>query len=174
MAPLFFCADLHPNAARHSDFAMLEPRFRKAVSDDLPAIVAMLADDPLGQMRERPGLPLDDRYIRAYEAMIADPNQLPLVVTLSGRVAGYLQVSFIPGLSRLGTWRGQIESVRIHEAYRGQKLGEQLIRYAIGLCRERGCELVQLTTDKKRRQARRFYERLGFAVTHDGMKLTLE
>ncbi len=89
------------------------------------------------RLRERPGLPLDDRYIRAYEAMIADPNQFPLVVTLSGRVAGYLQVSFIPGLSRLGAWRGQIESVRIHEAYRGQKLGDQLIRHAIGLCRER-------------------------------------
>jgi ribosomal protein S18 acetylase RimI-like enzyme len=152
---------------------MTTPRFRPALADDLPAIIALLADDPLGQSRERPGLPLDPRYDEAFAAMAADPNQLPLVMTVDGTLAGYLQLTFIPGLSRLGAWRGQIESVRISSGSRGHGLGEALIRHAVDLCRRRGCTMVQLTTDKARADALRFYERLGFRSSHEGMKLDL-
>ncbi|MBR0653098.1 GNAT family N-acetyltransferase [Roseomonas terrae] len=149
---------------------MTGPAFRRATSADLPAIVALLADDVLGAARERPG---DPAYDDAFAAIDADPNQFLAVVEDGGRMIGCLQLSFIPGLSRMGLWRGQIESVRIAASHRGAGLGRRMFEWAIEQCRVRGCGLVQLTTDKARPDARRFYESLGFAASHEGMKLSL-
>ena len=148
--------------------------FRRARIDDLPAIIALLADDELGRTREDAGVPPNARYVEAFRAIDRDPNQLLAVVERAGAVIGCLQLSFIPGLSRLGMWRGQIESVRIAASQRGEGLGRAMFEWAIGECRQRGCELVQLTTDKSRPDARRFYESLGFSASHEGMKLALQ
>lgn len=147
--------------------------FRRATAADLPAIVALLADDVLGSAREDASSPPNPRYVEAFAAIERDANQMMAVVEQAGMVVGCLQLSFIPGLSRLGAWRGQIESVRIAASLRGSGLGRAMFEWAIGQCRERGCDLVQLTTDKARPDARRFYESLGFKATHEGMKLSL-
>jgi ribosomal protein S18 acetylase RimI-like enzyme len=147
--------------------------FRPATAGDLPAIVALLADDEFGRVREAAGPGLDAAYAAAFEAIAADPNQRCLVAEKAGSIVGYLQVTFIPGLSRRGAWRGQIESVRVAPSERGAGIGAAMMAEAIALCRGRGCALVQLTSDKRRRAAHRFYGRLGFAATHDGFKLAL-
>ncbi|MBO1040171.1 GNAT family N-acetyltransferase [Brucella pituitosa] len=146
---------------------------RKAIDADLTAIVAMLADDALGSTREDNSSPLNQCYTDAFKAIDSDPNQLLTVVEHDGKVVGCLQLSFIPGLSRKGMWRGQIESVRITSDIRGGGIGRQMIEWAIAQCRERGCGLVQLTTDKSRADAMRFYKSLGFVDSHEGMKLSL-
>ena len=112
-------------------------------------------------------------YTDAFSAIAKDPNQYLAVVEIDGVLAGCLQLTFIPGLSRLGMWRGQIESVRIAANQRGEGLGRRMFEWAIEECRQRGCELVQLTTDKSRPDALRFYESLGFVASHEGMKLSL-
>jgi ribosomal protein S18 acetylase RimI-like enzyme len=150
-----------------------EPLFRRAGAADLPAIVAMLADDALGQAREMARVPLDPRYVDAFDAIERDPNQLLVVAESDGTVVGCLQLSFIPGLSRLGMWRGQIESVRIAAAQRGGGLGRAMFEWAFAECRKRGCGLVQLTTDKTRPEALGFYTALGFVASHEGLKLVL-
>ncbi|MFD5946104.1 GNAT family N-acetyltransferase [Streptomyces collinus] len=144
---------------------------RAAISDDVPAIVAMLADDPLGAQRESP----DDLgpYLAALERLSADPNQRLVVAVRQGRVVGTLQLTIIPGLSRRGATRSIIEGVRIHADERGSGLGTQLIEWAIDASREQGCQLVQLTSDRTRTDAHRFYERLGFTASHTGFKLQL-
>jgi ribosomal protein S18 acetylase RimI-like enzyme len=147
--------------------------FRRATDADLPAIVALLADDPLGRLREDPASPPNPRYQSAFSAIDADPNQLLAVVERDGAVIGCLQLSFIPGLSRLGMWRGQIESVRIAAGHRGSGLGRAMFEWAIAECRTRRCGLVQLTSDKTRPDALRFYESLGFRASHEGFKLEL-
>ena len=153
---------------------MSDIAFRRATRADLPAIIALLADDPLGATREDPTDPPNPAYIDAFDAIDRDPNQYLAVVTADGAVIGCLQLSFIPGLSRLGLWRGQIESVRIAASHRGGGLGRRMFEWAIDECRQRGCGLVQLTTDKTRADALRFYESLGFQASHEGMKLALE
>lgn len=152
---------------------MLQLHFRTATADDLPALVALLADDALGQSREAAGLPLDARYLAAFEAIQADPNNELLLCELQGQLAGMLQLTFIPSLTRLGSWRAQIEGVRVAAACRGQGLGRKLVEHAVALARQRGCRLVQLTTDRQRPDALRFYEQLGFEATHTGLKLQL-
>jgi GNAT superfamily N-acetyltransferase len=147
--------------------------FRAARAEDLPAIIALLAEDVLGATREAPGPPPDPAYAAAFAAIAADPNQLLAVAEVAGEVAGTLQLSFIPGLARRGAWRGQIEAVRVAARHRGAGLGAEMFAWAIGQCRARGCSLVQLTTDKARADAHRFYERLGFRATHEGYKLAL-
>ncbi|MER6975913.1 GNAT family N-acetyltransferase [Streptomyces carpinensis] len=144
---------------------------RAAVAGDVPAIVDMLADDPLGAQRESP----DDLapYLAAFERLAADPNQQLVVAVREGRVVGTLQLSIIPGLSRRGSTRSIIEGVRIHADERGGGLGTQLIEWAIDASRRQGCRLVQLTSDKTRADAHRFYERLGFEASHTGFKLSL-
>ncbi len=146
---------------------------RRAEAGDLGAIVALLADDALGAARESLSDPPAQCYRDAFAAIASDPNQALLVAESEGRIVGCLQLSFIPGLSRRGAWRGQIESVRIASGRRGSGLGRRMIAHAIAECAGRGCGLVQLTTDKSRTEARRFYERLGFVASHEGMKLTL-
>ncbi|MFD8395688.1 GNAT family N-acetyltransferase [Streptomyces sp. NPDC059680] len=144
---------------------------RRATADDLPAIVAMLADDPLGAQRESP----DDMtpYRAALARLEADPNQHLVVAVRGDRVIGTLQLTIIPGLSRKGTTRALIEAVRVHADERGSGLGSLLIEWAIGTARRLGCRMVQLTSDKARTDAHRFYERLGFSATHEGFKLPL-
>ena len=143
---------------------------RRARAEEVPAIVALLADDALGRTRETPG---DPRYDAAFRAIDADPNQLLAVLVAEGDVAGTLQLTFIPGLSHLGAWRGEIEGVRIASALRGTGLGARLLEWAVEQCRARGCRLVQLTTNNARTDAQRFYARLGFQPSHVGFKRTL-
>jgi GNAT superfamily N-acetyltransferase len=143
---------------------------RRAVAEDVDAIVAMLADDPLGAKRERPG---DASYAEAFTAIDADPRQFLAVAVVDDEVVGTLQLTFIPGLSRLGATRALIEAVRVRSDQRGGGLGGRLIRWAIETARERGAAMVQLTTDASRQDAHRFYERLGFVASHVGMKLPL-
>ena len=144
---------------------------RAAVADDVPAIVGMLADDPLGAQRESP----DDLapYLSALERLGADPNQRLVVAVREGRVVGTLQLTIIPGLSRRGATRSIVEGVRIHADERGSGLGTELIERAIEESRDQGCQLVQLTSDQTRTDAHRFYERLGFTASHTGFKLQL-
>ena len=152
---------------------MNEITFRSAILADLPVIVAMLADDELGIKREDTSIPLNARYVSAFEAIEEDPNQMLVVVEEDDALVGCLQLTFVPGLSRLGMWRGQIESVRIDSGSRGKGLGRKMIEWAIAECRQRGCGLVQLTSDKSREEALHFYESLGFCATHEGLKLNL-
>jgi len=147
---------------------------RRATRSDLPSIIAMLADDPLGGAREDTSNPLNSTYGAAFEAINRDPNQLLAVGERDGAVVACLQISFIPGLSRLGQWRGQIESVRVAGSVRGDGVGQQLFEWAITECRRHNCGLVQLTSDKSRTDALRFYEQLGFTASHEGFKLSLE
>ncbi|WEO96458.1 GNAT family N-acetyltransferase [Streptomyces sp. FXJ1.172] len=144
---------------------------RPATAGDLPAIVAMLADDPLGAQRESP----DELtpYRVALERLDADPNQHLVVAVREGRVIGTLQLTIIPGLSHKGATRGLIEAVRIHTDERGSGLGGTLIQWAIDTSRRLGCAMVQLTSDKTRTDAHRFYTRLGFTASHEGFKLKL-
>ncbi|MES9520159.1 GNAT family N-acetyltransferase [Streptomyces capoamus] len=144
---------------------------RAATADDLPAIVAMLADDPLGAQRESPEELTP--YRAALERLAADPNQHVVVAVRAGRVIGTLQLTIIPGLSQKGATRALIEAVRIHADERGSGLGGRLIEWAIGTARALDCRLVQLTSDKTRTDAHRFYERLGFTASHEGFKLRL-
>lgn len=152
---------------------MSDLTFRRAVAADLPTLVAMLADDVLGQARERPEAPLPRAYRDGFAAIDADPKQLLLVVERDGAIAGMLQLTCIPGISHLGAWRCQIEGVRVASAARGQGIGQAMMRHAIGIARQRGCHIVQLTTNKARADAKRFYEQLGFEPAHEGMKLAL-
>lgn len=149
---------------------MSDAVFRAATAADVPAIVALLADDVLGAAREHPG---DPAYDAAFAAIAADANQLLAVAERGGRVVGCLQLTFIPGISHRGAWRGQVESVRIGADQRGSGLGRRLMEWVMDQCRARGCRMVQLTTDKSRGDARRFYESLGFVASHEGMKRVL-
>ena len=147
---------------------------RPARRDDVPAIVGLLADDPLGRERETAGDPLPAAYWQAFDDIAAQGGNVVLVAERAGAVVGCLQLTVIPGLSRRGMRRGLIEAVRVGAACRGLGLGERLVRHAIEISREAGCGLVQLTTDKSRGDAHRFYERLGFVASHLGMKLALD
>ncbi|MFF4573227.1 GNAT family N-acetyltransferase [Streptomyces sp. NPDC001410] len=144
---------------------------RRTTADDLPAIVAMLADDPLGAQRESP----DDLtpYLAALDRLNTDPNQQLVVAVREGRVIGTLQLTLVHGLSRKGATRSIIEAVRIHADERGSGLGTQLIEWAVEESRRQNCQLVQLTSDSSRTDAHRFYERLGFTASHVGFKLQL-
>jgi GNAT superfamily N-acetyltransferase len=149
----------------------LAPGFevRRAVRSDVPAIVALIAADQIGATRDGGDLA---PYERAFAAIDSDPAQL-LVVLTDPDVVGTLQLTFIPGLARRGGLRAQIEAVRVRADLRGRGLGHALFAWAIDEARERGCVLVQLTSDKRRDEAHRFYGRLGFTATHEGFKLLL-
>jgi ribosomal protein S18 acetylase RimI-like enzyme len=147
--------------------------FRQATRLDLDRIVEMLTDDVLGKERERFEQPLPEVYTQAFEAIEADPNNELIVACLGGEVVGVQQVTFTPYIVRQGSWRATIEGVRTASWVRGKGIGRQMIQYAIGRAKERGCQLVQLTSDKQREDALRFYGQLGFEATHEGMKLHL-
>ncbi|GAA3746559.1 GNAT superfamily N-acetyltransferase [Spinactinospora alkalitolerans] len=150
-----------------SDFSI-----RRAAPRDLPAIVALLADDELGAARETPG---DlGPYREAFAAIDADPHQLLVVAERDAEIIGTLQLTFLPGLSHRGATRAQIEAVRVGGEMRGGGLGSGLIGWAVDEARRRGCRMVQLTSNASRTDAHRFYERLGFTASHVGFKLALE
>ncbi|QIG80704.1 GNAT family N-acetyltransferase [Stakelama tenebrarum] len=149
-------------------------QFRAARRDDLPAILALIAQDTTPPDREFVSDPPDPRYLAAFDALAADSNQLLAVAELDGRVVGTLQLTFIPGLAFRGSWRGLIESVRIVDDLRGQGLGTMMMDWAVAQCRERGCRMAQLTSNMNRPDAHRFYERLGWVRSHYGFKLQLE
>jgi GNAT superfamily N-acetyltransferase len=149
------------------------PTFRLATRDDLPHLVRLLAADPLGAERESPGEPLAEAYLEAFAAIERDPNNELLVAEIDGAVAGVLQLSYLPSLTYRGSWRGQVEGVRVDGAIRGRGIGRALIEEAAGRARARGCRLLQLTTDRRRDDAIRFYEELGFRPSHLGMKRDL-
>ncbi len=148
--------------------------FRIAVESDLDAIVQMLADDPLGAQREHYAVPLPPSYQNAFNAIATDPNNELVVAVGEGGVIGVLQVTFIPGLSHQGAWRALIEGVRVSARARSLGIGRSMFEWAINRARDRGCRMVQLTSDKSRPDALRFYESLGFVASHEGMKLKLQ
>ena len=147
--------------------------FRRARANDLAAIVELLANDPLGAKRERLQSPLPASYAAAFAAIDRDPNQELVVACRDRAVVGVMQLTFLPYLTYAGGWRAQIEGVRIAAQERSQGLGRQMIQWAIERARARGCHMVQLTTDKTRPEAKRFYDALGFVASHEGMKLHL-
>ncbi len=149
---------------------MTELTIRRAGPVDIPAIAALLADDFVAASRE--GAPLS-AYERGFAAVDADPNQLLAVAELDGEVVATMQISFIPGLSRGGSWRGHVEAVRVASDRRGQKIGEAMMAWAEARCRERGCVVCELTSDNRRDAAHRFYERLGYTASHKGFKKML-
>ena len=152
----------------------MNPTFRPAVAADVPRIVELLADDPLGATREAsPAAAVDAAYLDAFAAIDADPNNELVVVELGDEVIGVLQLTFIPYLTYRGGWRALIEGVRVHREHRSGGVGRKLFEWAIERARARGCHMLQLTSDKRRPDAIRFYERLGFVASHEGMKLHL-
>ncbi len=147
-------------------------RFRQAVIDDLPTLLQLLADDDLGKNREAVGS-ADPVYQQAFAEISADKNQYLLVAELDGAVIAMLQLTFIPGLSRRGAWRALIEAVRVASHLRSRGIGHALMQQAIQLAQARQCRLVQLTSDKQRQQAHKFYTELGFVASHVGFKRVL-
>ncbi|WP_410812355.1 GNAT family N-acetyltransferase [Micromonospora sp. 067-2] len=150
---------------------MTDVIYREAARQDLPALLALLADDVLGKARDV--TEVDDAYERAFAAITADPRNQLIVAEQDDELVGCLQITYIPGLGRHGSERSLIESVRVRSDRRGQGLGRDLMTWAIEQARQRGCALVQLTTDKSRHDAHRFYLGLGFVASHEGMKLPL-
>ena len=147
--------------------------YRTARRDDLFAIVRLLADNPLGARRERFEEPLLEAYRRAFAAIDRDAHNELLVAERAGGIVGVLQLTRIPNLTYQGSWRAPIEGVRIAASVRGQGIGCGLVEEAIARTRKAGCRMVQLTTDKARPEAFRFYEALGFIPSHEGLKLSL-
>lgn len=147
---------------------------RQAIIEDLPYIVDMLSDDPLGKQRERFEVPLPDSYFSAFEAITNNPLNELIVSEHEGEVIGVLQLTFIPNISYQGGWRALIEGVRVSADFRNQGIGRKLFQYAINRAQEKGCHMVQLTMNKQRTDAQRFYQSLGFQATHEGYKLHLE
>ncbi|MGH3646608.1 MAG: GNAT family N-acetyltransferase [Micromonosporaceae bacterium] len=145
--------------------------FREAVEADLPAVVALLADDVLGKARDY--ALVDDAYRRAFTEITDDPRNFLIVADDGGEVVACLQLTYIPGLGRHGAERCLIEAVRVRADRRGAGLGRELMAWVIDQAKQRGCALVQLTTDKSRADSHRFYLNLGFVASHEGMKLPL-
>jgi GNAT superfamily N-acetyltransferase len=147
--------------------------YRLALEKDLPAIVEMLADDHLGSTREIYSDPLPESYIKAFENIQQDKNQELTVAEINGEIVGTFQLSYIYGLSLQGALRMQVEAVRVSSKYRGKGLGTKFFEYIIKRAKEKGCKMIQLSSNKQRPDAIRFYEKLGFKASHEGMKLSL-
>ncbi|CAG9623104.1 GNAT family N-acetyltransferase [Sutcliffiella rhizosphaerae] len=145
--------------------------FREATIQDLDKIVFMLSDDVLGSKRELYKQPLPESYIKAFQSINADPNNELIVACYGEKIIGVQQITFTPYITHQGGWRATIEGVRTASSERGKGVGSLLIQWAIQRAKERGCHIVQLTTDKKRPEALHFYEKLGFTATHEGLKL---
>jgi len=147
--------------------------FRHATQNDLESMVFLLSNDSLGKKREDRTAPINEAYVRAFEAIEHDPNNNLIVVQYEQQIVGMLQLTYIPYLTHKGSWRCLIEGVRIHEDSRGKGLGEKMFEHAIDLAKQKGCHIVQLTSDKSRPDAIRFYEKLGFVASHEGFKLSI-
>ncbi len=154
----------------------MKRHFRTATKKDLTSIIKMLVDDQLGSTREDPSIPLNPQYVNAFEVIDNDPNNELIVMESvddesESSIIGILQLTYIPYLTYKGSWRCLIEGVRIHEDYRGKGLGTQLFQWAIQRAKQQNCNIVQLTSNKERSEAIRFYESLGFEASHEGFKL---
>lgn len=147
--------------------------FRRAARDDLPRIVSLLADDPLGATRETAGEALAGAYVAAFEQIDANPRDLLLVALDGGEIVGTMQITLLHHLARKGATRAQIEAVRVAGDRRGEGVGRAMFLWAIDYARGHGAHIMQLTTDKRRQEAHRFYAALGFEASHEGMKLYL-
>ncbi|MEX0750257.1 MAG: GNAT family N-acetyltransferase [Dehalococcoidia bacterium] len=148
---------------------------RRAMVDDLPRVVELLQQLSMdGAQREDPGPPLPQRYLDMFAVIDADPNNDVLVALLQGEVVGTFQLTIVPSMRRGGIRSAMVEAVVVDERVRGQRVGEAMMRWAIDEARRRGCDMVHLTSNKSRTDAHRFYERLGFRKTHEGMRLVLE
>lgn len=147
--------------------------FRDALAADLPALLGLIDGGRSPGSARPPSDPADPAYAAALERITADPGNRLVVMEQGDNIIGTLQITFIPGISRHGITRGLLENIHIRSDRRGQGLGQQLVAWAVGECRDAGCGLVQLTSDKRRPDAHRFYKRLGFAATHEGFKLYL-
>lgn len=148
-------------------------QFREALETDIPYLVEMLSDDELGTIREDNSCPINQNYLKAFHNIEQDPSNELIVVENSGEVVGMLQLTFIPYLTHIGSWRCLIEGVRIHSKHRGQGLGNEFFEWAIERAKIRKCNIIQLTSDKQRLDALRFYENLGFEATHEGFKMKI-
>jgi GNAT superfamily N-acetyltransferase len=148
----------------------LRVRLRRAAAADVPALVRLMADDTISAGRESSDLA---PYERAFARIDADPDQLLVVGEVDGEPACTLQLTVIPGLARGGVLRGQVEAVRVRSDLRSRGIGDALLRWAADELRSRGCAVAQLTTDKRRLDAHRFYARLGWVNSHEGFKIKL-
>jgi len=144
--------------------------YRHATPEDLPFIVGLIVEDAVVATNDSVADANHADYAAALRAIDADPNQEMFVVEDAGKPIGCFQLSYLPGLMRRGMWRGMIEVVHVSESERNRGYGSQMMRWALERCRERGCGMVQLTSNKKRTDAHRFYERLGFSRSHEGFK----
>jgi ribosomal protein S18 acetylase RimI-like enzyme len=145
---------------------------RRAVDHDLPHIVALLAEDELGQTRESSSSDtVDQRYVDAFKHIQNDPNQYLIVVEQNNHIIGTCHLTLMPSLTFMGSTRLQIEAVRVSHRYRGQGIGKWMISQAIDYGKSRGASIIQLTTNKQRHHAKAFYESMGFQATHEGMKI---
>ncbi|MEL1249881.1 GNAT family N-acetyltransferase [Aurantiacibacter gilvus] len=147
--------------------------YREAVEADLPFLDALIASDEVAAARDPVQPDNAAQQLEAMRAIAADPNHELWIVDLDGALVASFQLSYLPGVSRKGAWRGQIESVRVMPELRGKGVGEAMMRWAIARCEAKGCGVVQLTSDTRREAAHRFYERLGFVASHAGFKLRL-
>ncbi len=152
----------------------MQLKYRLATAADIPTIIDMLADDPIGSSREKNETAAEEQYLAAFEKLAADPNQELTVVELDGVIVATFQLSFIQYLTHGGSLRAQVEAVRTNSAYRGRGIGTKVFEYIIARAKARQCAILQLTSDKRRTDAIRFYEALGLAATHEGMKLRLK
>ena len=148
-------------------------KFREALEMDIPYLVEMLSDDELGAIREDNSSPINQNYLKAFHSIEKNPSNELVVVENNGELVGMLQLTFIPYLTHIGSWRCLIEGVRIRSKYRGQGLGNEFFEWAIERAKTKRCNIVQLTSDKQRPDALRFYENLGFEATHEGFKMKL-
>jgi GNAT superfamily N-acetyltransferase len=146
---------------------------RNAARDDLSFIIGLIAHDTVLDLIDDPAEAQGLEYLAAFEAITADPNQLLLVAEIDGTAVGTFQLTFTPGIFRRGAWRCSIEGVHVSPDHRNQRIGEKMMIWATDQARTRGCTMVQLTSNKKRTDAHRFYERLGFSRSHEGFKLYL-
>ena len=144
--------------------------YRHATPEDLPFIVGLIVEDAVVATNDRVADARQPDYDNALKAIDADPNQEMFVVEDAGKPIGCFQLSYLPGLMRRGMWRGMIEVVHVSQNERNHGYGSEMMRWALERCRERGCGMVQLTSNKKRTDAHRFYERLGFLKSHEGFK----
>ncbi len=147
--------------------------FRQANNEDLPSLIQMLSDDQLGSQRENYSLPLDECYEQAFQLINSDPNNELVVVENKNQIAGMLQLTFIPYLTYRGSWRCLVEGVRVDKNFRGEGVGTRLFEWAIDRAKQKACNIIQLTSDKQRPDAIRFYQKLGFVASHEGFKLKL-
>lgn len=156
------------------EYTMLDLIIREATSEDLPQIIQLMCDDPLGNTREKYTVPLLKCYTDAFNNIVNDKNNILIVACYNKNVIGNLQITFTQYLSHKGSKRATIENVRVAKDKRNLGIGTLLMKYAINLAKENGCSIVQLTSNKARTDAHRFYKKLGFQNTHEGFKLNIK